>query len=324
MTDNFPALLDKRRPDIQKMLAEWITPERFFAMAALVRRIPLLATCSDESLVECVVAAAQLGLEVGGTRGHFYCVPYGKEAQGQPGWRGLAFLRLKAGSIMQLDTDVVFKGDIFRISRTSKGDEFVHELNFGNERKEKDAVAAYARVILPTGETQFEVCSRDRVLRHRGHSKQPDGMLWNPQKFWEEGWRKTPYRILDKRLPEGQNAEAMERYMRAADLDAAHFTPGADEDFERMRRAEKANEEVGTPPSSRKVEPEVEHPAMSNLEETISADEERALTEAASKKGLRHSALLKLINQKCGIQIDELDEIKKGQTSKIMDAIAEA
>lgn len=248
MADQFLTILEKRKPEIQQMLADWITPERFFAMASLVRRNSLLRDCSDESLVECVVQAAQMGLEIGGSRGHFYCVPYGKEAQGQPGWRGLAFLKLKAGAIMQLDTDVVFKGETFKVSRSGQGDNFLHELDYGIERKEKDAVASYARVILPTGEIQFEITSRDRVQRHRAHSKQPDGMLWNPSKFWEEGWRKTPYRILDKRLPEGVNAEAIERYGRAVELEAKHYTRDVTEVDDRIKLAESANADLPDPP----------------------------------------------------------------------------
>jgi phage RecT family recombinase len=224
MADNFLALIEKRRPDIEKMLAEWITPERFFAMAMQINKNPELASASDDSLVECVVQAAQLGLEIGGPRGHFYVIKYGNAAQGQPGWRGLAFLRLKSGSVMSIDTDVVFKEDRFEIARSSDGDKFTHVLNvMGVERTESNAVGAYAKVILPTGEIQFEWTSRDRIQRHRQHSKQPNGMLWDPKKFWEEGWRKTPFRILDKRLPEGSNKEAFERYAMAISVENANY-----------------------------------------------------------------------------------------------------
>jgi len=222
MAENFVALLEKRKPEIQSMLAEWITPERFFAMARQVQKNPLLANCTPESLVECVVQAAQAGLEIGGTSGHFYCIPYGKEAQGQPGWRGLAFLKLKAGAIIQLDCDVVFNDDLFEVGRSSDGDIFKHIQNFKGDRSEKAAYASYARVKLPTGEYQFEVQSKDSIQRHRGHSKQPNGLLWT--KFWEEGWRKTAYRVLDKRLPEGVNKEAIERYNRAMSVET-HATP---------------------------------------------------------------------------------------------------
>jgi phage RecT family recombinase len=220
MPDNFLTLLEKRKPDISSLLAEWITPQRFFSMAMQIQRNPALKNCTAESLVECVIQAAQMGLEIGGSKGHFYAVPYGNDAVGQPGWRGLAFLRLKAGAIMRLDTEVVFKGEVFKIARGTDGDKFLHELDYTLDRREPNAVAAYARVILPTGEEQFEVTSRDRVLRHKAHSKQPNGLLW--KEFWEEGWRKTPYRILDKRLPEGVNEEAMERHARAISIDRGY------------------------------------------------------------------------------------------------------
>jgi len=223
MADSFPALLNKQRPDIEKLLASWITPERFFAMAMQIERIPELRNCTTESLVQCVIQAAQMGLEIGDTRGHMYVIPYGKDAQAQPGWRGLAFLRLRAGAIMQVDTEVVFKFERLNISRSnsSTGDVFLHEMDLFGDRTEKNAVGAYARVKLPDGEQQFEVISAERIQRHRQHSKQPNGLLWT--KFWEEGWRKTPWRILDKRLPEGVNAEAIERYNAARSIETSSY-----------------------------------------------------------------------------------------------------
>jgi len=318
--------LEKRRPDIEKMLAEWITPDRFFAMASLVRRNSLLRECSDESLIECVVQAAQMGLEIGGTRGHFYCVPYGKEAQGQPGWRGLAFLKLKAGAIVSLDTEVVFKGEVdagkFKVSRSSEGARFFHEIDLLIPRAEGDAAASYALVTLPTGEIQFEVTSRDRVLRHRAHSKMPDGLLWNPKKFWEEGWRKTPFRIMEKRLPEGINKEAIERYGRAIEVDARQFGEIAEAD-QRIAQAEAANADLDNPPKQPRqpdVEVVVDRKSDDGPYDTARAGwdlGDRFVTDADlekkwKSKGRKTSELSAFLYENFN-KIEDLTELKKSQ-----------
>ena len=59
MPDTYLSLLEQRRPDIEKMLAEWITPERFFAMAMQLEKNPALKKCTASSLVECVIMSAQ-------------------------------------------------------------------------------------------------------------------------------------------------------------------------------------------------------------------------------------------------------------------------
>ena len=60
-------------------------------------------------------------------------------------------------------------------------------------------VSAYAVVEFTSGAIDWEYCDRTLIDRHRKHSRQPDSLMW--REFWEEGWRKTPIRILAKRLP---------------------------------------------------------------------------------------------------------------------------
>lgn len=335
MPDNFLALIDQRKPDIEKMLAEWITPERFFAMAMQIKRNPELAECTDDSLVDCVVQAAQLGLEIGGTRGHFYVIKYGKAAQGQPGWRGLAFLRLKAGSVMSIDTDVVFKEDRFEISRSSDGDKFTHVLNvMGCERTEANAMGAYAKVVLPTGEIQFEWTSRDRIQRHRNHSKQPNGMLWDPKKFWEEGWRKTPYRILDKRLPEGSNEEAMQRYERAVQLENSNYRSrdtelniGPEPDDSPTARQPKGGVELVVDGASVGKKKTADTPSAATTSSTtdgpISQEESDELVDTGTSViGLKASAIMKLAREQ--FKVADLTELKKSQVQPFIKAMEQA
>lgn len=314
MASNFLATLEQRKPEIQKMLAEWITPERFFAMAMQMTRNPKIAECSADSLVNCVMQAAQAGLELGEQRGHVYVIPYDRIAQLQIGWRGLVFLKLRAGAIISLDTDVVFESDVFEVTRSSEADSFKHVPNYKDDRSEKAAYAAYARAKLPAGETQYEVLGKDRIGRHRKHSKQPNSLMWTT--FWEEGWRKCPVRVLDKRLPEGVNSEAIERYHRALEIESHNWKAGAEEAIQVVSVANDLDNPVPDD-APRRVEPEVIRDAPIG----DSSNDYRDILALSKAAKLSMRELCDLLEGNLGIDSPEL--IRQSQVSTVTKLIAD-
>lgn len=109
---NFPAMLEKFKGEIARALPRHLNPDRMARIALTAfRRMPKLGDCDPRSVFAAVIQASQLGLEPD-TLGRSYLVPYGKECQFVPGWKGLVDLINRTGSAT-VWTGAVFQGDEF-------------------------------------------------------------------------------------------------------------------------------------------------------------------------------------------------------------------
>lgn len=110
--NTFPAMLKTFLPEIQRALPAHLSGDRMSRIALTAfRRTPKLADCDPRSVFAAVIQASQLGLEPD-TMGRAYLIPYGRECQFVPGWKGLVDLmnRSGAGTVW---TGAVYEGDIF-------------------------------------------------------------------------------------------------------------------------------------------------------------------------------------------------------------------
>lgn len=118
-------LLDQMRPQLAVALPRHIKAERIARVVlTTVQKTPQLAECTRESLVLCVLAAAQLGLEPDGLLGHAYLVPFKNTKKGGrlecqliPGYKGLLKLARNSGEIASIEAAVVRVGDDFKFAR---------------------------------------------------------------------------------------------------------------------------------------------------------------------------------------------------------------
>jgi len=109
---NFPAMLKQFQPQIELALPKHLSADRMTRVALTAfRKNPKLAKCDPLSVFAAVIQSAQLGLELD-QLGRGYLVPYGKECQFIPGWKGLVDLcnRTRQASVW---TGAVFTGDEF-------------------------------------------------------------------------------------------------------------------------------------------------------------------------------------------------------------------
>lgn len=109
---DFPGMLKAFLPEIQRALPKHLSGDRMSRIALTAfRRTPKLAECDPRSVFAAVIQASQLGLEPD-TQGRAFLVPYKKECQFIPGWKGLVELlnRSKQGTAW---TGAVFQGDDF-------------------------------------------------------------------------------------------------------------------------------------------------------------------------------------------------------------------
>lgn len=181
---------------LSKNLPNGMTAEKFmFGVATAVQKNPALLECDAKSVLLAAYEAAEIGINLNPSLQLGYLIPYGKQAQFQLSYRGMIQKGYESKAIRNFFAEVVYANDKFERQLAPKRNLF-HAPADG-ERGE--AIGAYALVEFVTGNIEFEYLTKEQIDRHRNHSKQPDSLMW--KKFWEEGWRKTPIRVLAKRLP---------------------------------------------------------------------------------------------------------------------------
>lgn len=207
------------------MKAEEIT--RLFLIAS--SRNPRIAQCTTESILQCMMDAAAIGVRPGGTMGRGWLVPRQNrkrnppvwELSYDPGWRGLSDVARRSGVVLRIESRIVHERDRF------------HEVLGTNPRLEHDPfrpeddddnpgqiIAAYAIAFFKEGDPQFEVVWRRDLEKIRAKSATED-KAGNPWHDWpDEMARKSAVRRLCKHLPTDEELEfALEVATRAESVD---------------------------------------------------------------------------------------------------------
>jgi recombination protein RecT len=227
------ALLEAQRNGIAQALPRHVTPERLiktFLVAA--NRIPDLLQCTQASILETINRAAELGLDLSGTLGEAYPVPFNnkmkrpdgtefwaKQCQLIIGYRGLAKLARQSGEIKRIDADVVCENDEFTFRKGSDARcEFVPNLK-GDRGK---PVGAYAYVQFKDGGEQFDFMPFSDIEKVRARSKSGSDKQGNAIGAWKSDWpemaKKTIFRRVAKWLP-----LSTEKFVRALEQDDADY-----------------------------------------------------------------------------------------------------
>lgn len=167
---------------IRLALPKHLDADRLLRIALTeIRRNPKLAECSQASLLGALFQAAQLGLEIGGQLGQAYLVPYGREVQFQPGYRGLMELARRSGEVTIEPPCAVYLGDKFECTLGLHRD-LQHEPDWNNPNRNdsKNLTFVYAVAYIKGVERPiFEVMSRAQIENLRKRSKSPNGGAWS-------------------------------------------------------------------------------------------------------------------------------------------------
>ena len=206
------ACLDAMKAQIALALPRHLTPERVLRVATTALQTnPMLLECTTLSVVGGIVAAAQLGLEIGGNLGQAYLVPYRVKgvlvASFIPGYRGMIDLSRRSGSVSVIEARVVHKRDKFTVRLGV--DATVEHAPYMGEGDPGPTVAVYAVCKMRDGSVQFDVLTKREVESVRKRSKAGDSGPW--QTDYEEMAKKSVIRRLWKVLP-----VSVERAMAAA------------------------------------------------------------------------------------------------------------
>ena len=216
-TDTLAGLLRDRKDSIAQLVPEHLTPERLMRVAVnCVAKTPGLQACSPTSLLQCVLAAAEVGLEPGGALGQFYLVPFGNVATPIIGYRGLLELARRSGQIASIRAVVVYEKDTFKLTEGIE-QTIIHERYLNGPPG--PLVYVYAVAKLKDGSVQVEVMSRAQVDAVKDRSRAGKSGPWVTD--YEEMAKKTVFRRLAKWLP-----LSSERFERAMELDNNDYVDG--------------------------------------------------------------------------------------------------
>lgn len=203
------ALIEQAAPKIRSVLARHMDSERFVRMAVFnITRVPSLAKCTPISLLECVMEGASLGLNIGGSTGECYAVPYGDKATFILGYKGMVNLARRSGEIATVQAEVVRQGDEFEFEY-GLVDKFRHKPHSASDG---EITHVWARAkFKEEGVYQFVVMSRAEVDAIRKRSRAGNAGPWVTD--YAEMAKKTAVRRLAKMLP--LTPEAQEAFEKA-------------------------------------------------------------------------------------------------------------
>lgn len=173
--------LDKRVATIEAVLPSGTTKdaERHAKQAMLYfSRKPDLRKCSQQSLIQCVVDSAELGIPLNGRLGH--AVAYGDSATFMPDWKGLVSVARRTGQIKDVVADVVCENDEFDCGREGNRSYVKHSPGLAGRGK---TIGAYAVVTLPgdcpeNPQWRYEYMTLEQLNAIRAKSRAKNNGPW--------------------------------------------------------------------------------------------------------------------------------------------------
>lgn len=223
-TGALKSLLETQRQSIASMLPKHITPERIFkTMLVAVNRNPQILQCTQASVLETINRAAELGLDLSGTLGEAYPVPFNNSVKDERGnwtklkqcsliigYRGLEKLAWQSGEVESIDAECVFTKDTFVFR---KGTEVVVEWSPSLEADRGELIGAYACVKIKGGGKLARFLPVSELEKIRNASQSKDSPAWKNWK--EEMYRKCALKRVMKDAP-----LSTEKFVKAMEIDA--------------------------------------------------------------------------------------------------------
>jgi len=150
---------------LKRLLGSQEVTDRFLVVALnQFRKIPQLATCTKESILDGLVRMARLGLDPS-IPNEVYLVPYKTEASLIVGYGGLRKLVLRTPDVQDVFTQVVCQNDLYRPAESPIALP-THRLPEAFHPRGR-AIGYYAAAYLRTGHWRVVAMSKAEVAGHR-------------------------------------------------------------------------------------------------------------------------------------------------------------
>ena len=180
-SNNLPDLIMRSKPQFALAIGG-STPaqrqeraERFTRIClTAMRQTPKLAQCEPASILGAMMTCAQLNLEPNTPQGLAYLIPYNRECQFQVGYKGLMQLMYRSGAIASFNADVVYRQEVEQgLFEYESGisPRISHKIDLLNPEartgRPEDVIAAYAAVVLKTGEPIVRLVTKMEIDQAR-------------------------------------------------------------------------------------------------------------------------------------------------------------
>lgn len=176
-------LFEKQKSAFAGVLPKHLSVSKMLQIAiAAAQRNPGLLDCTPASLINAMLIASELGLEVGGAKKQAWLVPFNnsktgkKEATFIPDYRGIMELCRRSGKVTNISGACVYEGDKFDYDLGT--DPYLRHKPGGSVDDPKKITHAYVVFKLVEGETQFFVMDRAQIEKRRAVSKAKDATFW--------------------------------------------------------------------------------------------------------------------------------------------------
>lgn len=203
--DTVRDLVARYEDKFQKVLPSMIPPQRLIEVTMTeIARTPALLTCTQASLIGCIIQTAQLGL-LPGLIGEAYLIPFRNNQRNTvectliPGYKGLLKLAFNSGEIAAVQCEVVRKKDQFDFQYGTDG--FLHHRP-ADEGEDAEMTHAYAVIHMKGSNVPtWEVFNKAKVMKAKKSSRAASSgsSPWTTHE--DEMWMKTVLRHVCKRLP---------------------------------------------------------------------------------------------------------------------------
>ena len=265
--------LNERKDSLNQALpANTVNVDRFMQSAFLAitnPKMPNLRLCTKDSIFRALREAASYGLELNGTLGQAYLIPYNESrnvngqwvkemtCHFQMGFRGMIALARRSNTIRTIAAEWIHENDIVDIE-LGMNRHLSHKIDITKERGE--IIACYCLVELVNGGVQFCIMTKQDIEKHRDkfskayNPKDPEN-IW-VKNFPEMGLKTVVTKTL-KLCP--ISIEALDAVTREEKEDLRE--PDLTVDYE-VKDAEEVTPITETPTIETKVEnqPEPEQP----------------------------------------------------------------
>lgn len=207
-------LLKNNMQAIKSVLPKHLTPERMLRVAyTTIVQNPELGRCNQLSLINGVIGASVIGLEIGGPLGLAHLIPYKGEATLIIDYKGLIELMYKSPLVKNVSAQPVYENDDFRYAYGTNP-YIEHRPYDGGDRGQ--LIYGYCIVFFANGGYEFEVVNRQDAMAAKEHSMAKGSKYspWNTADEWAM-WVKTAVRKISKRIPKSPELQ------RALNVDTA-------------------------------------------------------------------------------------------------------
>lgn len=210
----FPGMLEKFQVEIARALPKHLNPDRMARIALTeFRKNPKLNECDPRSVFASVIIAAQNGLEPG-VMGQGSLIPFGRECQFVPGWRGLVDIANRSGR-GSVFTGVIFADQKYTFTDGAKRDLVIH--NETALEDPEDITHAYAIGWVKGSEVPIiELWPVEKIRKHRDRFNRVGQRHYSHQ-HWEMYCRKIPLLQVLKYMPASIEMQQVTELDQAAD-----------------------------------------------------------------------------------------------------------